>query len=60
MFSWSDVFSPIPSGCPVQDPLLGERVAKEDHGHRYASQLMQDLNVLDTLSHVTRERIPER
>ncbi|KAL1885808.1 hypothetical protein Plec18167_001303 [Paecilomyces lecythidis] len=48
------------NGCPLEDPLLTERVDKLDGKHRMASQLIQDLNVIDTISHVTRERIPER
>lgn len=40
--------------------MLTERVDKLDGKHRMASQLIQDLNVIDTISHVTRERIPER
>ncbi|KAH8652862.1 catalase-like domain-containing protein [Ilyonectria robusta] len=49
----------LSNGCPIRDPLLGEQVEKPGQ-NRYASQLMQDLNLIDTLSHVTRERIPER
>ncbi|CRG82798.1 catalase [Talaromyces islandicus] len=48
------------NGCPLQDPLWTERVDKLEESNRMASQLIQDLNVVDTISHVTRERIPER
>ncbi|KAJ5428179.1 catalase-like domain-containing protein [Penicillium cf. griseofulvum] len=48
------------NGCPLEDPLLTENVAKKDGLNRMASQLIQDINVIDTISHVTRERIPER
>jgi catalase len=47
-------------GCPLQDPLAAENVAKTNGHNRMASQLIQDINVIDTISHVTRERIPER
>lgn len=47
-------------GCPLEDPLATENVAKKDGPNRMASQLIQDINVIDTISHVTRERIPER
>lgn len=57
--SKSNIDCPVLVGCPIQDPLLGEQVEKPGQ-NRYASQLIQDLNVIDTLSHVTRERIPER
>ncbi|KAL4811970.1 catalase-like domain-containing protein [Aspergillus spinulosporus] len=50
----------LSNGCPIEDPLVGEQVSKTDGKDRWASQLIQDLNVIDTLSHVTRERIPER
>ncbi|KAJ9254986.1 hypothetical protein DTO280E4_7530 [Paecilomyces variotii] len=53
-------FFTMSNGCPLEDPLLTERVDKLDGKHRMASQLIQDLNVIDTISHVTRERIPER
>jgi catalase len=49
------------NGCPLKDPLLTERIDNlEGKNNRMVSQLIQDLNVVDTISHVTRERIPER
>ncbi|KAJ0416310.1 catalase-like domain-containing protein [Aspergillus carlsbadensis] len=50
----------LSNGCPVEDPLLNEGSTKTNGGSKMVSQLIQDLNVIDTISHITRERIPER
>ncbi|OJJ38038.1 hypothetical protein ASPWEDRAFT_307847 [Aspergillus wentii DTO 134E9] len=50
----------MPNGCPVEHPLLAERVDKKVNNSRYGSQLIQDLNTVESVVHVSRERIPER
>lgn len=42
------------NGCPIPDPFASQRVGK--HG----PLLMQDFNLIDSLAHFDRERIPER
>ena len=44
----------------MEHPILAERVDKEDHSSRYGSQLIQDLNTVEQIAHISRERIPER
>lgn len=50
------------TGCPIEDPQTSDNISKVSANgkNRYASQLVQDLNTIDTVSHITRERIPER
>ncbi|RAL06932.1 catalase [Aspergillus homomorphus CBS 101889] len=48
------------NGCPLQDPLLTEGTRDNTAPNIKTSQLIQDLNVLDTIAHITHERIPER
>ncbi|KAL2814506.1 catalase-like domain-containing protein [Aspergillus cavernicola] len=51
----------LPNGCPTENPLASERGDYSYHEkHRFASQLVQDTNTLDVISHLTQERIPER
>lgn len=45
-------------GCPVENPLKNEAVETSLQNGR--SQLLQDINLIDQISHITRERIPER
>ncbi|WPK26829.1 hypothetical protein PUMCH_004191 [Australozyma saopauloensis] len=42
------------NGCPIPDPLASQRIGK--HG----PLLLQDFNLIDSLAHFDRERIPER
>ncbi|GEQ69393.1 hypothetical protein JCM33374_g3064 [Metschnikowia sp. JCM 33374] len=42
------------NGCPVPDPLASQRIGQ--HG----PLLLQDFNLIDSLAHFDRERIPER
>ncbi|GEQ69493.1 hypothetical protein JCM33374_g3165 [Metschnikowia sp. JCM 33374] len=42
------------NGCPVSDPFASQRVGQ--HG----PLLLQDFNLIDSLAHFDRERIPER
>ncbi|EGV60563.1 catalase A [Yamadazyma tenuis] len=42
------------NGCPIPDPFATQRVGK--HG----PLLLQDFNLIDSLAHFDRERIPER
>lgn len=42
------------NGCPVSNPFASQRVGQ--HG----PLLLQDFNLIDTLAHFDRERIPER
>ncbi|ODM15399.1 hypothetical protein SI65_09340 [Aspergillus cristatus] len=50
----------LPNGCPVEHPLLAERADKQVGSTRYGSQLIQDLNTVEQIAHISRERIPER
>ncbi|BCR84532.1 uncharacterized protein ACHE_11934A [Aspergillus chevalieri] len=50
----------LPNGCPVEHPLLAERADKQIESTRYGSQLIQDLNTVEQIAHISRERIPER
>ncbi|ODQ66805.1 peroxisomal catalase [Nadsonia fulvescens var. elongata DSM 6958] len=42
------------NGCPVSDPNVSQRIG------RHGPLLLQDFQLIDTLSHFDRERIPER
>lgn len=42
------------NGCPIPDPFASQRIGK--HG----PLLLQDFNLIDSLAHFDRERIPER
>ncbi|EYE90054.1 heme-dependent catalase [Aspergillus ruber CBS 135680] len=55
-----DNYYTLSNGCPIEDPQVSESVSKQCGKNRYASQLIQDINTIDTISHITRERIPER
>lgn len=43
-------------GCPIRAPQASERIGHQLRG----PLLLQDINLVDIISHVTRERIPER
>lgn len=42
------------NGCPVPDPFTSQRIGED------GPLLLQDFNLIDTISHFDRERIPER
>lgn len=46
-------------GCPLKNPLESD-VAIHAPDMNRRSQLLQDINLIDQISHITRERIPER
>ncbi|BCR91305.1 uncharacterized protein ACHE_70148S [Aspergillus chevalieri] len=50
----------LSNGCPVEDSQVSESFSKQDGKNRYASQLIQDINTIDTIPHITRVQIPER
>ena len=43
-------------GCPINLPQASQRIGRQNKG----TLLFQDINLVDVISHVTRERIPER
>lgn len=47
-------------GCPVDNPVKTEKVKQNNGGSIQVSQLLQDIYLIDGVSHITRERIPER
>jgi catalase len=46
----------IPLGCPIMNPQASLRVGNQLR----ATLLLQDINMIEALSHLTHERIPER
>ncbi|KAJ9253151.1 hypothetical protein DTO195F2_7212 [Paecilomyces variotii] len=46
----------LANGCPIRAPQASERIGHQLRG----PLLLQDINLVDIISHVTRERIPER
>jgi hypothetical protein len=43
-------------GCPIANPNASQRIGKQLR----STALIQDINLLETISHITHERIPER
>jgi catalase len=43
-------------GCPIRNPNASERIGGQLRG----TLMLQDFNLLDIISHITHERIPER
>ncbi|KAJ5863533.1 uncharacterized protein N7529_005449 [Penicillium soppii] len=46
----------LPNGCPIDNPLGTLRLGNQLNGNL----LLQDINLIDVLTHITHERIPER
>lgn len=44
------------SGCPIKMPQASQRIGNQGKG----TLLLQDINLVDIISHITHERIPER
>jgi Catalase len=43
-------------GCPIINPNASQRIGKQLR----STALIQDINLLEVISHITHERIPER
>lgn len=54
--SRGEEFYTLSNGCPIENPLGTLRYGNQLSGHI----LLQDINLIDTLTHFTHERIPER
>ncbi|KAL3477063.1 catalase-like domain-containing protein [Aspergillus californicus] len=51
------------SGCPIDHPFNNEKLTSGDasaSAPRPTAHLLQDINLIDEISHITHERIPER
>ncbi|KAL1979654.1 hypothetical protein VTN96DRAFT_5399 [Rasamsonia emersonii] len=46
----------LANGCPIRNPNASQRIGRQLRG----TLLLQDLNLIDIISHITHERIPER
>ncbi|BCR85211.1 peroxisomal catalase A [Aspergillus chevalieri] len=50
----------LPNGCPIDNPFNSEKVRQYNGKSVKISQLLQEVFLLDQLSHFAHERIPER
>ena len=46
----------LPNGAPIRNPLASQRIGSSIR----STLLLQDINLIDVISHITHERIPER
>ncbi|PQE26936.1 catalase protein [Rutstroemia sp. NJR-2017a BVV2] len=46
----------LPNGAPIQNPQASQRIGRQLRGILPVS----DINLIDLISHITHERIPER